>query len=80
MTVRAHDVCPYLKPGTIVVSGRSVIMVVDEGSGDTGFVNIHNGNKEEYHQWWGITEDVEIYEDMEDWLQAHYDERKGEKV
>lgn len=75
MAVNAHEVCPYLKPGTIVVCGRSVIIVVDDGAGRTEFVNIHNGSKAEYHEWWSMKEDIEIFEDMFDFLQAHFDEK-----
>lgn len=78
--VNAHDVMPHLKPGTIVVSGVSVIMVVDAGPGECDFVNIHNGTKDYYHQWFDRDVDVELYQDMEDYIQAHYDERKGEHV
>lgn len=78
--VNAHDVMPHLKPGTIVTSGRSVIMVVDDGSRECEFVNIHNGRKDYYHQWFDNSVDCELYENMEDYIQAHYDERKGEHV
>jgi len=71
--VNAHEVCPHLKPGTIVRSGSSVIMVVDNGAGDIEFVNIHNGRKDYYHQWFDSSVDCELFEDMEDWLCANYD-------
>lgn len=73
--MKAHDIAPFLKPGTIVVSDRSVILVVDHGARDTLFINLHNGREAAYHEWWKMDEEVELYEDLEDWLCAYFEKR-----
>lgn len=73
--MKAHDVASHLKPGTIVVSDRSVILVVDHGAGDTLLVNLHNGREANYYEWWNDSEEVELYEDLEDWFQAYFVKR-----
>jgi len=78
--MKAHDIAPHLKPGTIVVSDRSVILVVDHGAGDTLFVNPHNGREAYYHEWWHMDEEVELYEDLEDWLSAYFDKKTEERT
>jgi len=77
--MKAHDVCPYLKPGTIVVSERSVILVVDNGAGETTFVNPHNGKEGHYTKWWTNSCEVELFIDLEDWLCAHFDRKTEER-
>lgn len=73
--MNAHEVASHLKPGTIVVSERSTILVVDHGAGTTLFINLHNGREAHYVEWWKMDEEVELYEDLEDWLQAYFDKR-----
>lgn len=66
--IRAFDVAPYLKAGTIIVgvNFRSVLLVTD----DHELVNIHNGAKGECHDWYTANSEIEIFENLEDWDQA----------
>jgi hypothetical protein len=78
--MKAHDVIMYLKPGTIVVKDRTVILVVDQGAGDTGLINPYNGKEAHYSAWFTPDDDIELYADLEDWILAHYDKRKEERT
>jgi len=66
--IRAFDVVPYLKTGTIVVgvNFRSVLLVTS----DHELVNMHNGIKADYYEWYSANSEVEIFENFEDWQQA----------
>ncbi len=66
--IRAFDVVPYLKTGTIVVgvNFRSVLLVTQ----DHELVNMHNGRKDTVYNWYTANSIVEIFEDFEDWEQA----------
>lgn len=66
--IRAFDVVPYLKTGTIIVgvNFRSVLLVTE----DHELVNIHNGSKANCYEWYTANSEVEIFENLEDWDQA----------
>lgn len=66
--MNAHEVCNHLRAGTVIVrEERSVILVV-EHSGDHILVNPYNGKTAEYHEWFRIDEEVELFEDLEEWI------------
>ena len=65
--MKAHDVCSHLKAGTVVVSERKVILVV-EYAGEHILVNPYNGATAYYHEWFGVDEEVELYESLEEYL------------
>lgn len=78
--MNAYDVVPYLKRGTIVTyeeDGRAVLMVTGTDYGDHELVNIHNGKiAGHYSDWFNLDTEIELYENMEDWIQANFDKRK----
>ncbi len=69
--MKAYDVCMHLKAGTVVVSTENkvkVILVIE----DSVLVNPFNGSTAYYHEWFNLDEEVELFEDMEDYLSCHY--------
>ncbi len=66
--LRAFDVVHHLKKGTVIVgvNFRSVIIVIEGGD----LLNPFNGTVDHWHAWYTANQEVELFEDLEDWIQA----------